>query len=49
MTLNINDSSGLAVTLKNDTDISGGTVMTFEEFEITEGMTYSGTLMQRER
>lgn len=42
LTLNINDSSGLAVTVKNDTDISGGTVMTFEEFEITEGMTYSG-------
>lgn len=42
LTLNIKDSSGRAVTVKNDTDISGGTVMTFEEVEITEGMTYTG-------
>ena len=42
LTLNIKDSSGQAVAVKNDTDISGGTVMTFEEIEITEGMTYTG-------
>lgn len=42
LTLNIQDSAGQPVTVKNDTDISGGTVMTFEEVEITEGMTYTG-------
>lgn len=42
LTLNIKDSAGRAVTVKNDTDISGGTVMTFEAAEITEGMTYTG-------
>ena len=42
LTLNIKDGSGRAVTVKNDADISGGTVMTFEEVEITEGMTYTG-------
>lgn len=41
LTLNVKDSTGRPVAVKNDTDISGGTVMTFEEVEITEGMTYT--------
>ncbi len=42
LTLNIKDSSGKAVTVKNDSDISNETIMSFEEVEITEGMTYTG-------
>ncbi len=41
-TLNIMDGSGNPVTVKNTSDLSGDTIMKFDQFTITEDMTYTG-------
>ena len=42
LTLNIKDSTGQPVTVKNDAELLNKTVMNFEVVEITDGMTYTG-------